>query len=154
MAKEDKKEDKPIENPVDEDKITDSPGTLPYAHHVGSAQIKPADRGKVKSKALSSMYEQTEGQLLQIREQIELLAKQAQRIKDRITVSEKIYRAKMSFEPLVGKSYFVYQRQNGEYLLSMVAPNEWGAKPPYTFIAKARLQADHTWDILEKDSEL
>ena len=35
-------------NPIDKDKTSDSPGLLEYAHHVGSALIRPEDKGKLK----------------------------------------------------------------------------------------------------------
>ncbi len=44
---------------IDPDKVTDSPGLLPYAHHVGSAMIKPIDQGRTEGLAMSAMYEQT-----------------------------------------------------------------------------------------------
>ena len=65
-------------NPIDEDLITDRPSTLPYAHERGGQLIKPIDKGRLKGNALSAMYEQSDMHLDQIREQIELLAKQAQ----------------------------------------------------------------------------
>ena len=54
---------------------------LPYASSAGSVAIRPTKEGVIKHKALSAMEDQTNMQLNQIREQIELLAKQAQEIK-------------------------------------------------------------------------
>lgn len=137
-------------NPIDKDKIAENPHLLPYAHTVGGAVIKPIDKGKMKGLAVSAMYEQSEMQLDQIREQINLLASQAQLIKDRVEVSESIYQAEMSFKPLIGKTYHLYQRDSGKYLVSMVAPTEWGRKNTLDFKATVKLLADHTWDILDK----
>ena len=137
-------------NPIDKDKIAENPHLLPYAHTVGGAVIKPIDKGKMKGLAVSAMYEQSEMQLDQIREQINLLAAQAQQIKDRVEVSESIYQAEMNFKPLIGKTYHLYQRENGKYLVSMVAPSEWGRKNVLDFKATVKLLADHTWDILDK----
>ena len=78
-------------NPIDKDKTTDSPGLLEYAHHVGSALIRPEDKGKLKSRALSAMYEQTDLQIGQIKRQIEVLVEEAKKIEDRKKVSEMIY---------------------------------------------------------------
>ena len=50
-------------NPIHPDKITPTPHLLPYAHHVGSAIIKPLDKGKSKGVAMKAMYQQTENQL-------------------------------------------------------------------------------------------
>ena len=56
-----------MENPIDKDKITETPGTLPYAHTIGGVVIRPEDIGKVKSNALSAMFKQTDSQLDQIK---------------------------------------------------------------------------------------
>jgi hypothetical protein len=136
-------------NPIDEDKIAENPHSLPYAHTVGGVEIKPIDAGKTKGRAVKAMYKQTDMQLGQIRKQIELLAQQAKQIQDRITISEQIYHAEMNFEPLIGFVYHLYERSNGNYVLSMVGPKEWGKNPPYQFIATVELLSDHTWDILE-----
>ena len=138
-------------NPIDKDKITENPHTLPYAHSIGGAVIIPIDEGKVKGKAMAAMYKQTQNQMDQLREQMGLIAAQAQKLHDRIKISEKIYDAKMGFEPLVGHEYFLYIRKSGEYLLSMVSPEQWGKTIPYEkFEGKVRLLADHTWDLLEQ----
>ena len=138
-----------IENPIDPDSITDSPSTLPYAHHVGSAVIRPTDNNKIRYKALSSMEEQVDMQLEQIKEQIELLSKQAKKLLDRRRASEEIYSAKMSFEPLVGHVYHLYLKENGERVLSMIAPSQWGKMPFKEHIYSLKLLADHTWDVVD-----
>lgn len=70
-------------NPIDPDKITDKPGSLPYPHHRGSAVIKTTKESVIKSRALSAMEEQTNLQMEQIKKQIELLAQQANELKER-----------------------------------------------------------------------
>ncbi len=140
-------------NPIDKDKIAENPHLLPYAHTVGGAVIKPEDKGRIKGRAVSAMYEQTDMQLDQLRQQFELLATQAKQIQDRVTISERIYGADMPFEPLISFTYHLYQRSNGKDVLSMVGPNEWGSNPPYKFMATVQLLGDHTWDILEKGED-
>lgn len=140
-----------FQNPIDKDKVTDTPGLLEYAHHVGSGVVKPVDIGKVKGRAMSAMVEQTNTQLVQIKEQIELLAKQAKKIQDRIVISREIYNAVTGFEPLIGHTYYLYERKNGEKLLSMVPPKQWGKSLPYkSFLASVKLLSDHTWEIQEE----
>ena len=138
-------------NPIDKDKIAENPGLLPYAHTVGGSVIKPIDEGRVKGNALAAMEQQTDMQMAQLYKQMELLAKQAEAIKKRKEVSETIYLAKMSFEPKIGHSYFLYTKESGESVVSLVAPNEWGRRgmPFSEFVAKVRLLADHTWDLEE-----
>ena len=142
-------------NPIDPDKITENPHSLEYPHHAGSALVKPADKGKIKGRALSAMEHQTDMQLGQIYEQMQLLAEQAKKLNDRKSISEFIYMAEMRFEPLINHVYHLYTKENGDYLLSLIAPNQWGrSKNNFTFIATVRLLADHTWDILEKSPDV
>ena len=102
---------------------------------------------------MSAMYEQTDMDLAQIKEQIELLARQAKAIQDRVSISEEIYTAEMNFEPFIGKTYHLYRRSSGKPVLSLVSPEEWGSNPPFAFVATVRLMADHTWDVLKKAAE-
>jgi hypothetical protein len=139
-------------NPIDPDKITETPHVLPYGHHAGSAIVKPVDKGRIKGLAVGAMYEQTDMQLEQIRQQIELLAEQARKIKRRVEISEQIYLSEMSFKPLIGHTYHLYRRDSGEEILSMIAPEEWGRSKPLTFVATVKLLADHTWEVLKEEA--
>lgn len=133
-------------NPIDEKKIAENPGLLPYAHSVGSAIIKPIDKGKTKGVAMRAMYEQSETQLLRIKKQIESLLQEAQQVHDRIKLSEEIYEADINFKPIPGHIYHVYKTVDNKTVLSMIAPHEW-KKCPYTFLYTVKLLADHTWQI-------
>ncbi len=138
-------------NPIDKDKITENPHNLPYAHTIGSPVIIPLDEGKIKGKAMAAMYQQTQTQMDQLREQMQLIATQAQKLQDRVKISEKIYEAKIGFDPLIGHEYYLYIRKTGVYLLSMVSPEQWGKTIPFeSFEGKVKLLADHTWDLLDK----
>jgi len=138
-------------NPIDKDKVAENPHLLPYAHTVGGVVIKPMDRGRTKGLAVQAMYEQADNQMDQIREQIELLAAQAKKIQDRVSISEDIYLAEMNFKPLISHTYHLYAKADEQEtkVLSMVGPHEWGRTKPYTFIATVKLLADHTWEVLE-----
>jgi hypothetical protein len=146
--------EKEFQNPIDSDKITENPHSLEYPHHAGSALVQPEDRGKIKGRALSAMEHQTDMQLNQIYEQMQLLAEQAKKLQDRKDISEFIYQAEIRFEPLINHTYHLYIKENGQYILSMIAPNQWGrTKNDFNFMATIRLLADHTWDVLEKNDE-
>jgi len=135
------------ENPIDKDKIAINPHTLEYAHSVGGALIKPMDKGRVKGLAVSAMYEQTDMQIEQIKEQIDLLAQQARAIQKRVEISEKIYLADCGFKPLIGKTYHLYEKESEQWVLSMIGPNEWKTCP-YEFVSTVKLLADHTWEVI------
>ncbi len=120
---------------------------LPYSASVSGAVIKPNEAGVIRHQALSAMEEQTNMQLTQIRQQIELLAIQAKEIQKRKELSMIIYDAKLNFSPVIGQRYFLYEEENGKHLVSMVGPKEWGRSgmPFKHFIAEVKLLADHTW---------
>lgn len=148
MSKEKREQNKEeFINPTDPEKVAENPGLLAFPHTVGGAIIKPGDKGKIKGRAVSAMHEQTDRQMEMIYEQIRILARQAQEIKDRVEVSERIYTAEMRFEPLIGREYYLY-RKGEKDLLSMVSPEDWGGNHPYDeFIARATLLSDHTWEV-------
>lgn len=119
---------------------------MPYSTSVSGAVIKPTEEGVIRHKALSAMEEQTNMQLDQIRKQIELLALQAQEIQMRKELSMIIYSAKLSFTPVIGNLYYLYEKNDNTHFVSMVSPKEWGGSGPFkSFIAQVKLLADHTW---------
>ena len=144
-----------FENPIDKDKVSENPHSLEYGHHAGSALVKPEDQGKLKGRAISAMEHQTDMQLDQIYQQMQLLADQAKKLNDRKVISEIIYGAEMRFEPLINHIYHLYEKENKAYLLSLIGPNQWGrSKKSFEFVATVRLLADHTWEIIEKNGNM
>ncbi len=136
------------ENPIDKDKVAENPGTLAFPHHVGSSAFELVDVKRNKSLDVAAMYDQTGMQLDQIRKQMELLAEQAREIQKRKELSDLIYNAKMSFKPEINHTYYLYENEDGDPVLSLVGPKEWGRAKGYAkFLNAVRLLADHTWKI-------
>ena len=133
----------------DRDKISDLPGLIEYAHHAGSAIVKPEDQGRIKGNSVAAMHDQTDRQFKQLYDQMQILIGQAKNLKHRMDVSERIYQSNIPFQPVIGKKYFLYLKKNGEDLLSLVGPDEWGSGFPYeSFEAEVRLLSDHTWEVI------
>lgn len=138
----------PFVNPINPDKVAENPGLLPYAHTAGGAVIKPEDMGKVKGRSILAMRQQTDRQMNQLYQQMEVLAKQAKLLAQRKEISERIYLAAMGFEPIINEIYYMYEKEDGTDLLSLVAPHEWGRSFKYSrYLAECLLLADHTWDV-------
>ncbi len=134
------------------EKTTADPGLIEFAHTIGSAIVKPEDQGRIKGKAMSAMYDQTNRQFKQLYDQMQTLVKQTKDLRARMNLSERIYLSKMSFSPVINQDYFLYKRKNGEDVLSMISPDEWGRSMPFDhFIAKVKLLSDHTWEVLERN---
>jgi len=132
----------------EKEKITENPGTLAFPHTVGGAIIRPEDQGKIKGKAVSAMRQQTDRQMKQLYDQMQTLVNQANHLKDRVEVSERIYTSQMNFDPVIGKTYFLYEKSDGTDVLSMVSPKEWGKTIPFKkLVGEATLLSDHTWEV-------
>jgi hypothetical protein len=142
------KENDAFLNPINPDKVAENPGLLPYAHTAGGAVIRPEDMGKVKGRSVTAMRQQTDRQMNQLYQQMEILAKQAKALAQRREISERIYDAFMRFEPIIGQTYYLYEKEDGTDTLSLVAPTEWGRSMRYSrYLAKVTMLADSTWDV-------
>jgi len=51
------------------------------------------------------------------------------------------YYSNYTFEPVIGEIYHLYQRNNGEYFLSLISPSEWNRK----HIVTVTLNSEHKW---------
>ena len=140
-----------IINPIDSDKITEKPNSIEYPHHLGSAIVKPEDKGRIKGNAIAAMESQTDMQLSQIYEQMQLLAEQAKKIEERKEVSEIIYLSEMRFTPLINHTYHLYKKENASHILSLIPPEQTKFSKNmdvWEHIATVKLLADHTWEVL------
>lgn len=61
-------------------------------------------------------------------------------------ISSLVLAAKFRFKPVLGKTYFLYVRDD-EWMMSLIAPREWGQSQPGAFLGSCRLRADMTWEI-------
>ena len=145
-----KQEEQAFVNPIDRDKVAETPGLLPYAHTAGGAVIRPEDKGRIRGNAMTAMYDQTDRQMEQLRQQMETLVRQAKSLDQRMQISEVIYQADIPFQPIIHHIYYLYRRKTeGTHLISMISPSEWGRKAPYEHLATVRLLGDHTWEVME-----
>lgn len=124
----------------------------PVPMSVNSPIIKLIDKNKVRANAVEAMHMQAHQQIEMLRKQAELIMQQVKDIEDRLKISELIYRAEMRFKPVMGQVYHLYEKEiSGEFLVSMIAPNEWGRSKSFKrHLSTIRLLSDSTWDILNK----
>jgi hypothetical protein len=98
------------------------------------------------------MRQQTQRQMDQLYQQMQTLVDQANALKRRVEISERIYQTQLGFDPIIGNTYYLYERLDGTDMLSMIGPAEWGRSRPFNrFVAQATLLADHTWDVQYQD---
>jgi hypothetical protein len=113
--------------------------------------VKEQDFHKPIARGLFTLDGQIDIQAQNIIEQIEVLKRQALEINEKKRISKKIYKSEIKFEPIILGIYYLYIRNETEQFISMIGPNEWGRslRNKLSFVAKIRLQYDHTWEIIE-----
>lgn len=113
--------------------------------------VKEQDLHKPIAKGLVALEGQIDISATNILEQYETLKKQALAIQEKKRISLKIYEAEIKFEPIILGTYYLYKWESNKSFISMVGSNEWGRsmKRKIEYVAKIKLDYDHTWQILE-----
>ena len=106
-----------------------------YPTNLGTPSFDLPNLGLVKTESSKKMIEVIEREKKEIVQKIEKLY---QEYEDSIMVWE----SKMSFDPIVDKTYYLYNF-NGINTLSLLSPEEWGKKD--CFINGFTLSSDRKW---------
>ena len=132
----------------------DDPGLVEFATSLGSGKVAPLEESAIRAQSHRAMNDQLNIQMEQIVEQIRLLAKQVEDLRERKKISEEIYLAKMTFEPVIGKIYYLYfNPKEKRNTLSMISPEEWGnSVKELEYLAKVTLLGDRTWKVEENSN--
>jgi hypothetical protein len=60
---------------------------------------------------------------------------------DEVSWNEFVYSATYNFLPVIGETYYLYEKQDGSVFLSLIAPSEWKMK----FLGATRLESNNKW---------
>ena len=108
------------------------------------------DLDVVKSNSLVAMEHHANKQINALKEQAQLLIKQAEEIRNRVNLAYQISSATYNFKPVLLKEYYLYKDDKDQLTLTLIAPNEW--KSPYgEFVTVVRQLGDSTWEEIKKD---
>jgi hypothetical protein len=110
----------------------------PYPMHLGSAEIKPVDLSIFNNRAANIVKDAFNKEKKELEELI-------LKFNHKYINTMQIYDAEYSFEPVVGNTYYLYERENGTKFLSMIKPKEWGENKNLTFLGAFELQSDYSW---------
>lgn len=106
-----------------------------YPTNIGAPSFQLPNVSLVRtesSKKMMSVFE---------RERQELILK-AERLTQEFNDSLMVWESKISFEPIVGKTYFLYDF-NGVKTLSLISPNEWNKQD--CFLGSFTLNSENKW---------
>jgi hypothetical protein len=60
---------------------------------------------------------------------------------DEVSWNEFVYSATYNFLPVIGETYYLYEKNDGSVFLSLIAPDEWKMK----FLGATRLESNNKW---------
>jgi len=60
---------------------------------------------------------------------------------DEVSWNEFVYSVTYNFIPVIGETYYLYEKNDGSPFLSLIAPDEWNMK----FIGATRLESNNKW---------
>lgn len=130
--KNDKKPDNVVFNP--ETKKYDA-AIKPYSTSVGAPIITTTDNISWKNRSINKINHKAETKFLELQEEYKKLMEEFE-------YNKLIFDAKFTFEPIVGKTYHLYKRENGESFLSIIAPEHCN----FNSLGSFYLNVDQTWE--------
>ncbi len=107
---------------------------LPYATNVGAPIIQTDDVDLWKQRGVNKVNKQLETKFNELKQEY-------QKLVDEFKWNDLVYKAKFSFEPVIGEAYHLYIGNDGNLFLSLISPNEWNREHFGSF----RLDSNQKW---------
>lgn len=114
-----------------------NPNALTYGISPSSpASISPVEIDKWKGKVSPTFRSY-------FQERYDDLVRQFQELAEEFNNNRLVYESSISFEPVIGQTYYLYQKLDGTRFLSLVGPNEafWSG-----YLGEYRMTAQYTWE--------
>jgi hypothetical protein len=107
---------------------------LTYGSNIGAPSIHLEDVGGWKqiqaqnaNKIFTKKYEEIKDEF--------------KKLVDEVSWNEYVYSASYNFLPVIGETYYLYEKNDGSVFLSLIAPDEWKMK----FLGATRLESNNKW---------
>jgi len=107
---------------------------LTYGSNIGAPSIHLEDVGGWKqiqaqnaNKIFTKKYEEIKDEF--------------KKLVDEVSWNEFVYSATYNFLPVIGETYYLYEKNDGSVFLSLIAPDEWKMK----FLGATRLESNNKW---------
>lgn len=107
----------------------------PYATNVSAPVITPTDTIAWKNRSINKVNHKIKTKYLELKAEYEKMIEE-------FHYNSLIFEANFSFEPIIGEIYHLYERDNGETFLSLIAPEQCN----FNFLGSFYLNADQTWE--------
>jgi len=116
---------------------TTGSNSLSYGVTPGApASIKPVDIESWKGKIEPEFKKY-------FQERYNHLIRQYEELVDEFNINKLVYESNMSFKPLIGHTYYLYEREDGSRFISILSQAETGW---VGYIGAFRLKSQYTWE--------
>ena len=116
------------------DSYVENAALLPYGSNIGAPAIKVSNIEHWKEPRVLSINQHFENKFEELKNEYEKLIEEYK-------WNELVYKSKFSFEPVIGKIYYLYYGLNDKVFLSLIGPNEWNKK----HIGSFKYNYDNKW---------
>jgi hypothetical protein len=107
---------------------------LVYGSNVGAPVIQLEDVGGWKQIQAQNANKIFTKKYKEIKDEFKKLV-------DEVSWNEFVYSATYNFLPVIGETYYLYEKKDGSPFLSLIAPSEWNMK----FLGATRLESNNKW---------
>ncbi len=107
---------------------------LTYGSNHGAPAIKMDDVGGWKNIQIETANKQFKSRYEELKEEF-------QKLVDDVNDNELVYSSKYSFIPVVGESYYLYDKGDGTTFMSLISPNQWKQK----YLGTYKLDSFYKW---------
>jgi len=120
------------------DRVADNKSTMPYGDSVSAPAITVIDT--------ESTYKlpKTQEASHKLRSRYEELQEEFRKLVETSDDTQRMYNASISFVPIVGQVYHLYQRENGDEWVSMIEPEKFSGYY-HEYVGSYRLATDSVW---------
>jgi hypothetical protein len=120
------------------DRVADNKATMPYGDSVSAPAITVIDT--------ESTYKlpKTQEASHKLRSRYEELQEEFRKLVETSDDTQRMYNASISFVPIVGQVYHLYQRENGDEWVSMIEPEKFSGYY-HEYVGSYRLATDSVW---------
>ena len=107
----------------------------PYATNVGAPYITATDSIAWKNRSINKINHKVQTKYSELKAEYEKMMQEFE-------YNNLIFAAKFTFEPIVGETYHLYKKENGESFLSIIAPKECS----FNALGSFYLNSDQIWE--------
>ena len=109
----------------------------PYATSVGAPVITTNDTNAWKNRSINKVNHKIQAKYIELKAEYEKMMAE-------FDYNNLIFNSIFSFEPIIGETYHLYKRENGETFLSIIAPDECS----FMAVGSFYLNVDQIWEKL------